>query len=353
MQFYIIISLLLFFIFGCSHFDKIDDVNSIKCNPTDEKRAPTSAVLCSDLFEKNESERDKLEKDRINLNLYSPKPFYFQMKFNKILPGQFEMLNNTGPNPIVKITIPFEMAQTETTQLQWSVVKVLLGEKNPDNIYKPKFNTDRDTVNVLINDIKVEIKPDHPIENVSYEEVIEWIQGLNRLSLSIDEKIQEQLLKVIPSHQKGHVYDLPTEAQWAFVAQNRGKNNNIFFDRNDSLTLGIYAWYSPSLETNKNANLMSAQKVATKKPRLIDSGNGDLVPFFDTQGNVGEWTKDWFALNLSDGDDPQGPSTGNWRVIRGGGYTKLANDLRLDFRNSESPLKRLRSVGFRLIRLIP
>jgi formylglycine-generating enzyme required for sulfatase activity len=180
--------------------------------------------------------------------------------------------------------------------------------------------------------------PDHPVENVSWDDINEFNEALNILSNSEDEKVQKLLGKVILGHQKGNHYDLPTEAQWEFVVKDRGQATDEYFDRQDTNKLADYAWLRENSDGHTHA-------VATRKPRIIDG-----MPFFDLIGNVEEWVKDYHSGNLlQPGIDPQGPSAGVYRVLKGSGYYKFLDASPSHSSTQDFPAKRDGRNGFRLI----
>lgn len=74
---------------------------------------------------------------------------------------------------------------------------------------------------------------------------------------------------------------------------------------------------------------------------------------YDMAGNVEEWVNDWFeydyfALLATYTSNPQGPSTGNFRVVRGGSWISSFN-LR-DSRMPSDPLDANQYYGFRCAR---
>jgi formylglycine-generating enzyme required for sulfatase activity len=69
-------------------------------------------------------------------------------------------------------------------------------------------------------------------------------------------------------------------------------------------------------------------------------------------GNVSEWTSDWYGLYARGAEtNPQGPKTGDRRVIRGGSwYHSDADWVRATQRDQLDPAAERAHVGFRCAR---
>jgi formylglycine-generating enzyme required for sulfatase activity len=70
----------------------------------------------------------------------------------------------------------------------------------------------------------------------------------------------------------------------------------------------------------------------------------------DMQGNVGEWVSDFYDgkyYSSSPSANPQGPSMGKFRVIRGGGWHTGPSCNRVYYRNALPPNWVDFNVGFR------
>lgn len=288
--------------------------------------------------EGKKEEKKKEEQKKVVKEALDPVNLAIKMTFQEITPGKFKM----GDAQIdTEITKPFAMMATQVTQMMWAKLKIAMGEKDLGKINPSNFKTGTDSTTVNIEGIDVQMKPDHPVEQVNYTDVKEYIDGLNKLSSSGDTKTQEMLEKLIPGHKKGDIYDLPTEAQWEFTMRDRGNANKKHFDRDDETAFPNHGWYLGNSGNQTHA-------VATKQPRIIDG-----KPFYDLEGNVWEWNKDWYDSTLKGGKDPQGPAAGSHRVLRGGGWGNGARFLRSGDRNGSSPGGRSKNIGFRLVRTSP
>ena len=245
------------------------------------------------------------------------------MVFQKIEPGKFMMGDGTAKHE-VKLTKPFEFMSTAVTQKMWTQI---MGS-NPSH-----FKDGEGSV-VMNNHGKLEkIQPNHPVENVSYEDIQSYINKLNELSRRND----PLLAQMIPGHKHGDQYRLPTEAEWEFVARDRGTANGAYSFGDDEAQLADHGWYAANSGNKTHA-------VGLKQPLMVDG-----KPIYDLHGNVWEWVSDWYG-NLGAATDPRGPNTGSVRAMRGGSWKFMWQTLRSGTRSHREPSHRDIHVGFRLVR---
>lgn len=191
------------------------------------------------------------------------------------------------------------------------------------------------------------IHADHPIVNVNWYEAVEYcnwlseIQGLEKV-YEIDKnkkdpnnknKIDNVKWLVIPNF-KANGYRLPTEAEWEFAAW--GGNQSQGFEYAGSNHLDEVGWY------NKNANGQT-HPVALKQANELG--------LYDMSGNAWEWCWDWYGpCSAETQENPKGPESGSYRVLRGGGWIDYPQYCRAAVRNNYDPAGRDDSIGFRLAR---
>ena len=151
-----------------------------------------------------------------------------------------------------------------------------------------------------------------PVENVSWNDVQEFLRKLNAMT--------------------GKSYRLPTEAEWEFAA--RGGNSSSGYKYSGSNSIGSVAWYWENSGSRTHA-------VGTKSPNELG--------IYDMSGNVWEWCQDWYGSYSSSWQrNPQGSNSGSYRVYRGGSWISNARSCRVSFRNRFTPDYRNYYLGFRL-----
>jgi len=142
-----------------------------------------------------------------------------------------------------------------------------------------------------------------PVDQVSWNDCKTFITKLNEMT--------------------GVTFRLPTEAEWEFAA--RGGNESENYKYAGGNNIGEVAWYS------SNAGSSRTHTVGQKLPNELG--------LYDMSGNVLEWCSDWYANYSATATqtNPQGPSSGSYRVLRGGGWYHSASGCRVTKRYHSSP----------------
>jgi formylglycine-generating enzyme required for sulfatase activity len=229
------------------------------------------------------------------------------MEFIKIPAGEFMMGSSHGgddekPQHKVNISQPFYLGKYPVTQRQW---REIMGS-NPSS-----FPGD-----------------DNPVESVSWDDVQEFIQKLNKA----------------PDKLKHCEYRLPTEAEWEYACR-AGTTTEYSFGDDEEL-LGKHAWYGENSGGKTHP-------VGGKAPKGKTHPVGGKAPnpwgLYDMHGNVWEWVADWYG-DYPEGEatDPTGAESGSARVVRGGSWNRGAQFARSALRLWDLPDDRYSGSGFRL-----
>lgn len=187
--------------------------------------------------------------------------------------------NQDDEKPVHSVTLDsYYIGETEVTQELWRAV---MGS-NPSD-----FSGD---------DLR-------PVENVSWDDCQDFIKELNKLT--------------------GKNFRLPTEAEWEFAA--RGGNKSSGYRYSGSSNIGDVAWYDDN---------------AGNKTHPVKGKNPNELGIYDMSGNVFEWCSDWYSggyYSSSPQNNPEGPSSGSYRVLRGGSWRFSAEGCRVAYRGGYYP----------------
>lgn len=217
--------------------------------------------------------------------------------------GTFKMGSNdsdaeSDEKPVHKVTLSsYYIGETEVTQALW---KAVMGS-NPSYFKGDNL----------------------PVEQVSWNDCQEFIRKLNQKT--------------------GKNFRLPTEAEWEYAARGRKKSRGCKYAGSNNLR--DVAWFGQSDgRTFDNGN-------SGEKTHAVKMKSANELGLYDMSGNVWEWCSDWFNSDYygkSSSVNPQGPSSGSSRVLRGGSWDRYARRCRVSYRLSSDPDNRLSIFGFRL-----
>ena len=194
-----------------------------------------------------------------------------------------------SPVHLVTLTQPFYMGKFAVTQEQYSQV---IGS-NP-SLFKGKNN---------------------PVENVSWNDAQMFCKKF--------------------SGQMNQTIRLPTEAEWEYAC--RAGTATTYYSGDTEADLAKVGWY---LANSKSTTHPAGQKAS------------NAFGLHDMHGNVWQWCQDWYTpgyYEKSAAENPQGPTQGEDRSIRGGAWYFNPMGCRSGRRGRYSPESRFNGIGFRVV----
>lgn len=242
------------------------------------------------------------------------------MQFVSIKGGCFEMGDLSGggdinERPVHQVCVSsFDMGKYEVTNAQYRK-------------FKPNYNSGK-LEGFTLN------KDNQPVVNVNWYEAVAYAKWLSKKS--------------------GQHFRLPTEAEWEYAAR-AGTTTSRYWGNNPN-------------EACKYANVadMTAKKYQPNWATFtcndgyaVTAPVGSFKPnqfgLYDMLGNVWEWCKDVYnseAYKKLPKDNPDYEGMGEYRVMRGGGWSNGPLGIRSSHRVGLSPDFGHHALGFRLVRII-
>ncbi len=241
------------------------------------------------------------------------------MRFVLIPEGKFLMgspkdelgrRDNEGPQHDVVLTRAFYLAVTPTTQEQYERVMGI----NPSRFQGAAGGG-----------------PDHPVECISWHDAVAFCAKLSELPTEVE---------------RGHVYRLPTEAEWEYACR---AGSHTPFHTGPSL--------SPRDARIDGGNPYGSGPSLLSPPHTgrVASYPANLFGLHDMHGNVWEWCSDWYDASYyqhSPRHDPPGPESGVYRVLRGGSWRNQASTCRSAYRNALPPNQHQPYIGCRVVLIV-
>ncbi len=237
------------------------------------------------------------------------------------LPGWYiERLPSEAPRHRVRITKPFWLGAHEVTRGQFRRFvndrryqteaerdgKGGFGQIDGQWKRDPRFNWK--------TDLGLEQTEDHPVVNVTWNDVVAFCQWL--------------------SAKEGRNYRLPSEAQWEYAC--RAGTTTQWYGTDDLYALQEHAWFGANAEGRSHP-------VGQKLP--------NAWRLHDMHGNAREWCSDRYDRAYyanSPRNDPMGPARGSIRMHRGGNWIDFGSWCRSANRDGYEPSGLNVHLGFRV-----
>ena len=159
--------------------------------------------------------------------------------------------------------------------------------------------------------------PNFPISYISWNDCQEFVRRLDSIT--------------------GMPFRLPTEAEWEFAARGGNRSKGFRFAGGNIVENVSWGLSNAGFRTHE---------VGKKQP--------NEVGLYDMTGNVSEWCSDWYApYHFGTVPNPQGPTIGKEKIIRGSSYSNCQDNSYLSHRYMAVPTEATSYCGMRLALTLP
>ncbi|MDH5739082.1 MAG: formylglycine-generating enzyme family protein [Nitrospira sp.] len=171
-------------------------------------------------------------------------------------------------------------------------------------------------------DVFASDRADHPVVNVSWHDAEAYCRWVGKR--------------------------LPTEAEFEYAT--RAGTQTTYWWGNFSPGTRQVANVADESAKSRHSVIMAGHEDGAVTTAPVGSYEANPFGLFDMTGNVAEWTADrydGFYYRKSPERNPTGPSSGDYRMIRGGGWNDALFGIRPTVRDGGAPTKRDTRTGFR------
>ena len=141
-------------------------------------------------------------------------------------------------------------------------------------------------------------------------------------------------------------YRLPTEAEWEYACRAGSDTPFNFGDYVNDSDVNCYNAYG--YNNDASGSWVNGYLEHTVS---VNEYNANAYGLYNMHGNAAEWVWDWYGdYSTAETTDPTGPESGNYKVVRGGGWNDMPKHIRSAYRMVNPADTSLYSIGMRLVR---
>ena len=258
--------------------------------------------------------------------------------------------DNEKPQHRVRIMGPFYLGKYHVTRGQFRQFVAITGYKTVVERGNTKgelgWNPDKHAfeLNISWRNAGFEQTDEHPVVNVSWNDAVAFCKWLSR--------------------KEGKAYRLPTEAEWEYAC--RAGTTTQYYSGDDPETLAKVGNVAdatlkakfPDSYFKERESIKASDGYAFTAP--VGSFQPNAFGLYDMHGNVWQWCSDWYSqeyYGASPVNDPTGPDSGDFLVLRGGTWCDRPECARSAMRHRFPPsepepvpsaINRSGDIGFRV-----